>query len=58
MQIFSNYRIFLYLNIDPDMIEKAGDGLLLKLRSLYAHAKELADTEVKYVSVFPFSTCI
>lgn len=40
------------------MIEKAGDGLLLKLRSLYAHAKELADTEVKYVSVFPFSTCI
>lgn len=38
------------------MIEKAGDGVLLKLRSLYAHGKELADTEVKYVSVFPFST--
>ncbi|KMZ57307.1 SGF29 tudor-like domain [Zostera marina] len=39
-------KIHKKLSINPDMIEKAGDGLLLKLRSLYAHAKELADTEV------------
>ncbi|KAG0463527.1 hypothetical protein HPP92_019076 [Vanilla planifolia] len=34
------------LQSTPDIIEKSGDAILQKLRSLYAHAKELSENEI------------
>lgn len=37
------------LNAAPEVVEKAGDNSLSKLKSLYTQAKELSETEVTYV---------
>lgn len=41
-----------YNNAAPEMVEKPMDSSLLKLRALYFQAKDLSETEVRYV--YPF----
>ena len=51
------------LNAAPEVVEKAGDTSLSKLKNLYSHAKDLSENEVRcfYLSklinltFFPFS---
>ena len=40
-----------YDGIAPEVVEKPGDNSLSKLKNLYAHAKELSESEVKYVLI-------
>ena len=37
-----------HLNLAPELIEKSGDAMLPRLRSLYTQAKDLSETEVRY----------
>ena len=36
---------------DPEVVEKPGDMSLSKLKNLYTQAKELAETEMRYVVI-------
>jgi hypothetical protein len=53
-----NQFLFIYLfliNVDaaPEVVEKAGDNSLLKLKTLYTRAKDLSEAEVTYAhSIF------
>lgn len=38
-------KIYKKIQASPDVLEKSGDSVLLKLRSLYVNAKELAEAE-------------
>ena len=46
--------LLLYVVAAPEMVEKPGDNSLSRLKSLYTHAKELSETEVRYVQYFFF----
>lgn len=41
-----------YVNAAPEMVEKATDSSLARLRTLYFQAKDLSEAEVTYV--YPF----
>ncbi|RZC71265.1 hypothetical protein C5167_034446 [Papaver somniferum] len=42
-------KIHKKLQSTPEMVEKSGDNVLLKLRALYVQAKELSENEVRCV---------
>jgi hypothetical protein len=41
--IYSTFLCFLA----PEMVDKSVETILIKLRSLYSHAKELAENEIR-----------
>lgn len=49
MFLFLFFNLSLRANKAPEVVEKPGDNSLLKLKNLYAQAKELSENEVKYV---------
>lgn len=40
---------FFFADAAPELVEKPGDNSLSKLKALYTHAKDLSESEVKYV---------
>lgn len=45
-----NFECLLF-NAAPEVVEKPGDTSLAKLKSLYTQAKELSESEVRYMYI-------
>lgn len=51
---FVDHTYLLFMQAAPEVVEKPGDSSLSKLKMLYMQAKELSESEVRYVLTMMF----